>query len=207
MRFDEKSLKISHSPFTPQLPLFDDEEEFEKDDLILRSETDYHLKYLVHFPIDVSLKVKKKKKKEEEILNRDEDLKMPLSRSSAGQSLSRSGRKTAKLSKKYDANLYAFGEKPEMPMEILSNWASETGILNLIDRSVVPPHVDVSPALKGTTQKEYLRNVKARMFPISLKTDHGSIWEQPRRVYLPALRLVPETQLNIAQVNQMNLLF
>lgn len=56
---------------------------------------------------------------------------------------------TAKLHKKYDANLYAFGERPEMPIDILSQWVSETGILNLIDRSVVPAHADVSPALRG----------------------------------------------------------
>ena len=53
----------------------------------------------------------------------------------------------------------------------------------------------------GANDKKYLRPLKARMFPISFKTDHGSIWEQPRRVYLPALRLAPPEEKRVMHCN------
>ena len=102
--------------------------------------------------------------------------------------------KKANLYRKYEANTLSSSEFLEMSAEELNKWISQAGVLSLIERGLVPRSVqdEMGPALKGFYEKNYLRAVQSRMFPVQLKTDHGSIWEQPRRVYLPALKLLPD---------------
>ena len=106
------------------------------------------------------------------------------------------------LAQQLDVNMLT-----KMPVDQLSRWVSQTGVLSLIERGIVPKAVqeDMSSILKGSKEKSYLRAIKSRVFPMELKTDLGSIWEQPRRVYLPALRLDKAHQLHHPLVNEENM--
>jgi hypothetical protein len=95
----------------------------------------------------------------------------------------------------------------KMPMDQMTRWVSQTGVLSLIERGIVPKAAqkDMASILKGGRDKSYLRAIKSRIFPIELKTDLGSIWEQPRRVYLPALRLDKALQNQPSVQNEENM--
>ncbi|KAJ3335825.1 hypothetical protein HDU91_002014 [Kappamyces sp. JEL0680] len=112
--------------------------------------------------------------------------------------------RNAKLYSKFTSNR---GDCVELPQELarpttelLSRWPSHNGIANLIDRCIIPPHADVAPVLRGANDKKYLRPLKARMFPIQFKTDRGTIFEQPHRVYLPALHLDPQNHKPVQEL-------
>jgi hypothetical protein len=68
------------------------------------------------------------------------------------------------------------------PSEI-SRIASLTGIETLQHCGVVPPHVDVIPAIEGRNKRKMLRPLKSRIFDNSLRIERGTLFEQNHRAY------------------------
>lgn len=95
----------------------------------------------------------------------------------------------ARLYSKFISNQSKTIEEAPTP-RTLSRFASQTGVHSLLERVIISSNSNLSPVMHT---KQLLRPIRARLFPIEFRAERGTIFEQPNRVYLPALHLQPQS--------------
>jgi hypothetical protein len=98
------------------------------------------------------------------------------------------------------------GTRPSPPQEI-SRLASLVGISNLISNCLIPPHVDVNPAIEGRCKRKLLRPLKSRLFSNSFRCDKGTIFEYHHTSFSSCIKYDKNHQplLTNASFDQFNL--